>query len=170
MKEFAYIHDDATMPDELRQIPFLGSFSEEHLNNVLNASTVLVCEPGDPVVTEGAEATRIFILLSGELEVVKDGDILTVLSSIGDIFGELAVLEDETRSATVVARTKAICLAVDQKFLEHMMPKEENASFYAALYEFITKLLARRLVVTSEYLATVDKELRVIKESSMAGA
>lgn len=170
MKEFAYIHDDATMPDELRQIPFLESFSEEHLNDVLNASTVLECEPGDPIVIEGADATRIFILLSGELEVIKDGDTLTVLSSIGDIFGELAVLEDETRSATVVAKTKAICLAVDQKFLEHMLPKAENASFYAALYEFITKLLARRLVATSEYLATVDKELRVIKDSTMAGA
>ncbi len=158
------------MPDELRQIPFLESFSEDHLKDVLNASAVLVCEPGDSVISEGADATRIFILLTGELEVVKDGDTLTVLSSIGDIFGELAVLEDETRSATVMARTKAICLAVDQKFLEHMLPKAENASFYASLYEFITKLLARRLVATSEYLATVDKELRAIKSARMAGA
>ncbi|NOX98237.1 MAG: cyclic nucleotide-binding domain-containing protein [Verrucomicrobia bacterium] len=170
MKEFAYIHDDAAMPDELRQIPFLESFSEEHLLDVLNASAIMECEPGDEIVTEGAEATRIFILLSGDLEVYKDGDMLTVMSSIGDIFGELAVLQDETRSATVMAKTKAFCLAVDQKFLEHMMPKEENCSFYAALYEFITKLLARRLVATSEYLSTVDKELKALKKSATAGA
>ncbi|MCF6314013.1 MAG: cyclic nucleotide-binding domain-containing protein [Verrucomicrobiales bacterium] len=163
MKEFAYIHDDATMPDELRQIPFLESFSEEHLNAVLDASSVLECEVGDAIVTEGADATRIYILLRGELAIVKDGDTLTTLSSTGDIFGELAALEDETRSASVVASSKAFCLAVDQKFLEHVMPKEENPSFYAALYEFIAKLLARRLSATSEYLAMVDKELRALK-------
>lgn len=158
------------MPDELRQIPFLESFSEEHLNAVLDASAVLECEPGDAIVTEGADATRIFILLTGELEVVKNGDSLTTLSSIGDIFGELAALEDETRSASVVAKSKAFCLAVDQKFLEHMMPKEDNPSFYAALYEFIAKLLARRLSATSQYLATVDKELRELKKATMAEA
>lgn len=158
------------MPDELRQIPFLESFSEEHLNAVLDASAVLECEPGDAVVTEGADATRIFILLTGELEVIKDGDTLTTLSSIGDIFGELAALEDETRSASVLAKSKAFCLAVDQKFLEHMMPKDENPSFYAALYEFIAKLLARRLSATSQYLACVDKELRELKKANLAEA
>lgn len=167
VKEFAYIHDDAAMPDELRKVPFLESFSEEHLNDVLDASAVLECEPGDAIITEGEEATRIFILLAGELEVIKDGDLLTTLSSIGDIFGELAALEDETRSASVVAKTKAFCLGVDQKFLEHMIPKADNPSFYAALYEFITKLLARRLCTTSKYLATVDKELRELKGSSL---
>ena len=170
MKEFAYIHDDATMPDELRQVPFLESFSEEHLNDVLDASSVIECDPGDVILTEGADATRIFILLAGELDVIKDGDTLTTLDSTGDIFGELAALEDETRSASVVAKTKAICLAVDQKFLEHMKPKEENALFYAVLYEFIAKLLARRLNATSKYLASVDKELRALKKATMAEA
>jgi len=158
------------MPDELRQVPFLESFSEEHLNDVLDASSILECEPGDTIVTEGDAATRIFILLTGELDVVKDGDTLTTLASTGDIFGELAALEDETRSADVVAKTKAFCLAVDQKFLEHMKPKEENALFYAVLYEFIAKLLARRLSATSQYLASVDKELKEMKKASLAGA
>ena len=72
---------------------------------------------------------------------------------------------DHKRSASVVASSKAFCLAVDQKFLEHMMPKEENSAFYAALYEFIAKLTAKRLKATSEQLARLDQELRDLKAS-----
>ena len=43
------------------------------------------------------------------------------------------------------------------------MPKEDNAPFYAALYEFIAKLTTMRLKATSDYLATVDMELRSLK-------
>ena len=60
------------MPDELRKVPFLESFSEEHLNDVLDASSILECDPGDVILTEGDDATRIFILLSGELDAGHD--------------------------------------------------------------------------------------------------
>ena len=151
------------MPDTLRDVPFLESFSEEHLNDVLHSSAIVECDPGDIIIEEGEEASRIFILLAGEVDVTKNGDTLATMSSIGDIFGELAALEDETRSASVIARSKAFCLAVDQRFLEHMKPKDENPAFYAALYEFIAKLTAKRLKATSETLSRVDKELRELK-------
>lgn len=165
MKEFAYIHDEDNVPDTLREVPFLESFSKEHLDDVLHSSAIIDCDPDDIIIEEGAAASRIFILLAGEAEVVKNGDVLATLSTTGDIFGELAALEDEIRSASVVAKSKVFCLAVDQKFLEHMMPKEENPAFYAALYEFISKLTAKRLKATSELLGKVDKELRELKAS-----
>lgn len=168
VKEFAYIHDEENVPDTLRHVPFLESFSEEHLNDVLHSSAIVDCDPGDVIIAEGEDASRIFILLAGEVAVVKDGDELVSMNNIGDLFGELAALEDERRSASVIAKTKTFCLAVDQKFLEHMMPKDENPTFYAALYEFIAKLTAKRLKATSEHLARVDKELRELKAKAAA--
>ena len=53
-----------------------------------------------------------------------------------------------------------------EKFLEHVLPKEDNAPFYAALYEFIAKLTTKRLKATSDYLAQVDMELRKLKAES----
>lgn len=163
MKEFAYIHDETNVPDTLRNVPFLESFSEEHLNDVLHSSAIIECDPDEVIIEEGEDASRIFILLAGEVGVVKDGDVLTTIANVGDIFGELAALEDETRSASVVAQGKTFCLAVDQKFLEHIKPKDQNSAFYAALYEFIAKLTAKRLKATSEQLAKVDRELRDLK-------
>lgn len=164
VKEFAYIHDEENVPDTLRNVPFLESFSKDHLDDVLHSSAIVECDPGDVIIEEGEDAARIFILLAGEVDVVKDGDVLVTMSTIGDIFGELAALEDEVRSASVVARSKAFCLAVDQRFLEYAMPKEDNPSFYAALYEFIAKLTSKRLKATSEVLARMDREVRELKE------
>jgi len=168
VQEYAYIHDEEETPAPLRGVPFLEAFSKEHLDQVLHASAFIECRPGDVIIADGDEASRIFILLSGEVAVEKGGKRLVTMDQAGDIFGELAALEDEKRSASVVAIDEVICLAVDQKFLAEVMPKEANPAFYAALYEFIAKLTTRRLRATSAYLAKVDAELRELKATIAA--
>jgi CRP-like cAMP-binding protein len=166
VQEYAYIHDENEIPETLLEVPFVQAFSKEHLDQVLHASAFIECDPGDVIIAEGDDASRIFILLAGEVAVVKGGDQLVTMNQTGDIFGELAALEDEKRSASIVAVDDCFCLAVDQKFLEHVLPKEDNAPFYAALYEFIAKLTTKRLKATSDYLAQVDMELRKLKAES----
>tara|TARA_R110002096_G_scaffold33146_6_gene95893 strand:+ start:3858 stop:4406 length:549 start_codon:yes stop_codon:yes gene_type:complete len=163
VQEYAYIHDEDDIPETLLEVPFLEAFTKEHLDQVLHASAFLDCEDGDTIIAEGDEASRIFILLAGEVAVIKGGEQLVKMNQVGDIFGELAALDDEVRSASVMATKKSFCLAVDQKFLQHVLPKEGNAPFYAALYEFIAKLTTRRLKATSDYLAELDSELRALK-------
>jgi len=163
VQEYAYIHDEDDIPAPLLKVPFLESFTKEHLDQVLHASAFIECDPDDVIIAEGDEASRIFILLSGEVAVMKGGDQLVTMNQSGDIFGELAALEDETRSASVVSVNDSFCLAVDQKFLQHVLPKKDNAPFYAALYEFIAKLTTKRLKATSAYLAEIDLELRQMK-------
>ncbi|MDF1753622.1 MAG: cyclic nucleotide-binding domain-containing protein [Verrucomicrobiales bacterium] len=163
MQEYAYIHDEDNVPETFQEMPFLESFSKDHLDQVLHASAIIECELGDVIIKEGDEASRIYILIGGSVAVVKGEDEIVTMDTVGDIFGELAALEDEVRSASVIAKGKAFCLAVDQRFLEHVMPKESNPEFYASLYEFIAKLTTKRLKATSAYLAEVDEELRAAK-------
>lgn len=166
MQEYAYIHDEDDVPATLLEVPFLEAFTKEHLDQVLHASAFIECDADDIVIAEGDEASRIFILLAGEVAVVKEGKQLVRMSQAGDIFGELAALEDEVRSASIVAVKPSFCLAVDQKFLEHILPKAENPAFYACLYEFIAKLTTKRLKATSQYLAKLDGELRQLREEA----
>lgn len=168
MQEYAFIHDGGEVPDSFMEMPFLEAFSKEHLDQVLHVCSFLECEEGDVVIEQGEEASRIFILLAGEVAVVKDGDEIVTMNTTGDIFGELAALDDERRSASVVAKGEAVCLAVDQKFLAEILPKEENPAFYAALYEFLAKLTTQRLKATSAYLAQIDQELRTLKKERAA--
>jgi len=163
VQEYAYIHDEDNIPENLMEIPFLESFSKEHLDQVLHASALIEGADGDVLIEEGDEASRIFILLVGKVAVEKNGDRIVEMDTVGDLFGELAALQDEVRSATVVSVGTTLCLAVDQRFLEEVLPREDNEPFYAALFEFIAKLTTKRLKATSEYLAKVDMELRELK-------
>lgn len=165
MKEFAYIHDERQNPSPLRAVPALASFSDDQLDDVLNSSSLLQCEPGDCIIKEGSIDSRIYVLLSGELEVRVGGKKVAAITRIGEVFGELALVNQDKRLASVIASTKAVCLAVDQKFLQDIHPREQDPDFHAALYEFVARLVVRKLEATSKRLAEVEKELRQLREA-----
>jgi CRP/FNR family transcriptional regulator, cyclic AMP receptor protein len=165
MREYAYIHEEGKLPESLKGLPFLETFEEDHLDDVLYSSCLVEAEHGEVIIEEGGSGSRIYILLAGAVEISKEGEVLARLTGHGDVFGELAALGDELRSATVRAVSKAFLLAVDQKFLQDTKPKKENPRFYAAFYEFLARITASRLKSTSEELSRVERELhRVQKE------
>ncbi|MBB5032715.1 cyclic nucleotide-binding domain-containing protein [Prosthecobacter vanneervenii] len=168
MKEFAYIHDEKHNPSPLRAVPALASFSDDQLDDVLNSSSLLQCEPGDCIIQEGSIDSRIYVLLSGELEVRVGTKKVASITRIGEVFGELALVNHDKRLASVLASSKAVCLAVDQKFLQDIHPREQDPDFHAALYEFVARLVVRKLEATSRRLAQVEKELRELKEAQAA--
>ncbi len=168
MKEYAYIHEEGSLPAPLKAVPFLNSFTDDQLDEVLNSSSLLQCDPGDTIIQEGTIDSRIYVLLSGELEVRVGGKKVAAISRIGDVFGELALVNQDKRVASVIAGSRALCLAVDQKFLQDMHPREEDPAFHAALFEFVARLVAKKLDTTSRRLAEVEKELRALKESTAA--
>jgi CRP-like cAMP-binding protein len=168
MKEYAYIHEEGSLPAPLKAVPFLNSFTDDQLDEVLNSSSLLQCDPGDTIIQEGTIDSRIYVLLSGELEVRVGGKKVAAISRIGDVFGELALVNQDKRAASVIAGSRALCLAVDQKFLQDMHPREEDPAFHAALFEFVARLVAKKLDTTSRRLAEVEKELRALKESTAA--
>lgn len=165
MKEFAYIPDEGQVPATLRAVPLLDSFTEEQLDDVLSSTSLLQCDPGDTIIKEGSLGSRIYILLSGSLDVLVGGKKVASITKAGDVFGELAVVNHDKRLASVVSPAKAACLAIDQKFLQDIHPREEDPSFHAALYEFVARVIARKLSLTSRRLAEVEKELRQLKEA-----
>jgi CRP/FNR family cyclic AMP-dependent transcriptional regulator len=159
MKEFAYIHEEGKLPELLANIPFFESFTAGHLNDILYSSYFIQCDPGDRVIEEGQDDARIFILLTGDLEVMKDGGPIATIDQSGEIFGEVAMISGEKRSASVVARTPTLCLVIDQQFLNELKPEKTNASYYAALYGFLSRVLAGRLKQATARLAELEREL-----------
>jgi CRP-like cAMP-binding protein len=163
MREFAYIHEEGAVPKGLKGIPFLAHFERSHLDDILYSSSIIECEPGDAVIEEGGSGSRIYILTSGEVEISKKGERLAVLNTVGDIFGELAALGDEVRSATVRAVKPTLLLAVDQKFLQDIKPRQENPAFYASFFEFLGRLTAQRLKSTSDALSRMEARVAALE-------
>jgi CRP-like cAMP-binding protein len=98
------------------------------------------------------------------------GKAVATINRPGEVFGELALVNQDRRLASVIAAEHSICLAVDQNFLQDLHPREEDPAFHAALFEFVARLVAVKLDRTSRRLGEVEKELRELKESREAEA
>ena len=159
MQEFAYIHEEGQIPRGLKNIPFLEPFNQNQVDELLNSAALLDCNPGDVIIREGERESRIFILMSGEVSVLKNDKLIAQFNRQGSIFGEIAAIDDEIRSASVVANSKVIRLAIDQKFLQDIKPPREDPAFYAALYKAIAQITAARLKATSEEVARLEHEI-----------
>lgn len=68
-------------------------------------------QPGDDIMSQDMEGVGIFVLLEGEAEVVRDGQVLATIGP-GNFFGEMALLDHSRRSGTVRAKQPSRCLAI----------------------------------------------------------
>lgn len=109
----------------LADVPMFSSLSlaaKERLARGLVRVDVL---PGDEAITEGDHGDRFYIVAEGEAEVTEAGR-FRCIHGPGDFFGEISLLRDAPRSATVTARTPLRLCALDR---EHFL---EALSWHAA--------------------------------------
>ncbi len=140
----------------LREIGLFGGISDESLARLAADLPELRAEPGKIVVTEGDLSTEMFVVIAGELEVVKraaDGSTVRVaMLGPGDWFGEMAILDVQPRSASVraLAPSLLLSLSADQvdRLLYRAAPKD-----YTLLVMNIARELSRRLRVADGILA-----------------
>jgi MFS family permease len=108
---------DAPDADELRilvAVPIFAPLPGGSLEHLAARLVPLRVEPGTVVVREGDEGDRFYLVAEGTFDVSQDGAKLTELHA-GDYFGEIALLRDTTRTASVTARTDAVLYALDRE-------------------------------------------------------
>ena len=102
----------------LRTLRLFSALPPPELEGLARSLVPLSVAAGDAVVTQGEIGERYYAVAEGELEVVKDGQRVNALGR-GDGFGEIALLHDVTRTATVAAVTAVKLYALEKEpFLE----------------------------------------------------
>ena len=104
--------------DLLLGIPMLAPLSERIIERLARSLVTVELKAGETAVREGDEGDRFYIVESGTLAVSSDGAHVREIGP-GDGFGEIALLRDVPRTATVTAATDVVLLALDRR---HFIP------------------------------------------------
>lgn len=119
--------------------------------------------PGSELIAQGGRTGSLFVLKSGQVEVVRDGVPVTIVDQPGAIFGEISVLLDVPNSASVRAVGPAEVFVI-----ENAAAALESRPRWALQ---IAKILARRVLTTTEALIdsrhSVPNEVYVLPGESV---
>jgi len=140
----------------LARMPMFSRLTERELLRVQQIVGVRSYADGQTVIREGDKGDELFIVLSGEVRIVRGDATLTTLG-LGEHFGEMALIRSTPRSATVLAVGPAELLAVRRSDFFEILRREHEIAV-KILWQFLGSL-ADRLDQTSSDLRNARAEL-----------
>lgn len=135
-------------PEVIGKIEFFREFSTKEVDDVIKAGSWVKAEPRERIITEGDKDVFLYILLKGQVSVVKGRKILAVLQA-GDSFGEIGALARSPRTAHVIAKEEVFCLRFDPNQIDRMETGLQLKFVKKILYTMTERLIQlNRRVVT----------------------
>jgi len=126
--------------ERLRNVPLFAGCTEKQLQFIAGRADELDLEKGKVLCREGRSGGDFFVLLSGAAEVSVGGKSVRTLHE-GDFFGEIAVLDNGPRSATVTVREPARALVLGPAQFRDIL--HQNAEIATTmLYAVVERLRA----------------------------
>jgi CRP-like cAMP-binding protein len=162
MLESKYLKNNEEILRKLKSIPTLTPFDEKSLKGLLKLSKIRQFEAEELIIQEGVFDNWIYFLVSGKVQVFKQGNVISVLDRTGDIFGEMGIINSAARSASVKAIEPAVCLTTDASYIDRLSGKDRMAFCYI-LFRVFSEILADRLRLTSEELVQAKQEIAGLK-------
>lgn len=95
--------------DLLKKVPIFSDLPRKELEWISRSLKERVYEPGAVIVKQGDPGVGFFLIAEGNVEVTHNSHKLREMGP-GEFFGEMALMEDRTRTATVTAKTRTRCL------------------------------------------------------------
>ena len=165
MLESRYLKDNIENIQKLLTIPALRNFEAKSLGRLLNLSKIREYENGECIIKEGDFDPWLYFILSGKIRVTKEGMEINTIDKKGEIFGEMRIINSLSRSASVYAVGKTICLAVDTSAKNRQGgTRDEKLDFLLLLYRIFAEYMSIRLRATNEELIAAKKKVKRLIE------
>ncbi len=133
----------------LRGMPFFRHLTYRELIAVLNRTRMLVVDAGQRIVEEGESDGSLFIVLSGTVRVHQGPTDMAMINQ-GEHFGEMALIDNAPRSASVTSLSESRLLQLDRHEFIEILRREQKLAI-KLLVGFVG-VLSRRLRATSRDL------------------
>jgi predicted MFS family arabinose efflux permease len=132
--------------ETMREIPMLGALPVATIEQLAGGLEHALYEPGQTVFGEGEPGEYFYVVQSGRAEVVRDGGVIRRLGA-GDGFGEIALLRDQPRSATVRASEESPLV----------VGRLRRSAYLTAVTGYPAAATAGEELVTSRLLADAER-------------
>jgi len=129
----------------LARVPIFANCTPSEIDAIVAVAQESGFQAGQIIVTQGTPGQAFYLILSGRVEIVRDGQSLGAFGP-GDFFGEMSLLDQAPRSATIKALEPTLCMMLSSWDFKALL--EQHPSIAVKLLE----ILSRRLRVADERL------------------
>jgi SAM-dependent methyltransferase len=146
------------------RVPLFQAFSTAEVATIARAAHDRRVQTGQVVCRQGEPGDEFFLILAGEVEVERDGRSVERLGP-GGFFGELALLTDRPRNATVTALTESELLVLERRTFKQVREKLPGVAD-KLLVELADRLTERDSPAASEQSPSAQEDAGVLPVSA----
>ena len=132
-----------TKVQALKRAPLFDGLSRKELTQLARVSEDLEVEQGSTLTKEGETGHEFFVIVDGKVKITRRGRRITTRGG-GDFVGEIALLEDVPRTATVTAETPLRLFVLTRRDFRHLLDEHPGVE------RKVLRALARRLAELSK--------------------
>ncbi len=143
-----------------QSVPLFSGLSAESFTALVTELRCWSADPGAVIVSEGEPGSSVFVIASGAVAVERagpDGPVEVARLGDGDFFGEIAILANRPRAATVTALRQTQLLELDRKTLDGLCERDPRVR--DVLDGFCTRRLLANTLRTSTVWADLDQDI-----------
>ncbi|MEN9773665.1 MAG: cAMP regulatory protein [Pseudomonadota bacterium] len=154
----------------LRRVPMFHSLSESQIDTLAAGSVRRSYPRGRTIVSEGEPSPSMFILLSGRAKVQRSDaegrEVILAVISAGEVFGEMSLIDDEPRSASVITLESCDFLSLRKDSFLAVL-RQSNDICLGLMRSLVQRLRAAdRKIETLALLDVYGRVARVLLDSS----
>lgn len=128
--------------DVLKRFDIFGKLDDKDIRDLIPYLNLKRYAPGETVIRKGAQGRNLYIIASGRVEILEEGEVNIASLGSGEVFGEMSLLSGEPVGATVRVIEPARILYIRNRDFRPVLNR------FPSLQMYFARLMAKRLACT----------------------
>ncbi len=148
----------------MSRLVVLRDFTLEDQTNILSMpglARIARYQPDQTILVEGSpNNNEVYWIIRGRVSVIKGQSLIANIYEPGVCFGEMSVLDNQPRSASLESIEDTVCLVLDMSVIKNLENEAERDYYWSRFVTGFAQIVLHRLRETTDQLHQLQKELK----------